>query len=29
MRRENFAAQVNSEILAAVRMLAQSEGRQL
>ncbi len=29
MSREKFATQVNSEILAAVRMLAQSEGRQL
>lgn len=27
--REKFATQVNSEILAAVRNLAQSEGRQL
>lgn len=27
--REKFATQVNSEILAAVRSLAQSEGRQL
>ena len=27
--REKFATQVNSEILAAVRTLAQSEGRQL
>lgn len=29
MPREKFATQVNSEILAAIRMLAQSEGRQL
>jgi hypothetical protein len=29
MSREKFATQVNSEILAAVRMLAQNEGRQL
>jgi len=29
MRREKFATQVNSETLAAVRELAQSEGRQL
>jgi len=27
--REKFAAQVNSEILSAVRAIAQSEGRQL
>ena len=27
--REKFATQVNSEILAAVRMLAEAEGRQL
>jgi len=27
--REKFATQVNSEILAAVRILAQTEGRQL
>ena len=29
MSREKFATQVNSEILTAVRRLAQSEGRQL
>jgi hypothetical protein len=29
MLREKFATQVNSEILAAVRMIAQGEGRQL
>jgi len=29
MQREKFATQVNSETLAAVRQLAQSEGRQL
>ena len=29
MSREKFATQVNSEILTAVRSLAQSEGRQL
>lgn len=29
MSREKFATQVDSEILAAVRTLAQSEGRQL
>jgi hypothetical protein len=29
MHREKFATQVNSETLAAVRQLAQSEGRQL
>jgi hypothetical protein len=29
MHREKFATQVNSEILAAVRMIAQGEGRQL
>ncbi len=29
MPREQFATQVNSEILASVRTLAQSEGRQL
>ena len=29
LQREKFATQVNSEILAAVRSLAQSEGRQL
>ena len=29
MLREKFATQVNSEILASVRTLAQSEGRQL
>jgi hypothetical protein len=29
MLREKFATQVNSEILASVRVLAQSEGRQI
>ena len=29
LKREKFATQVNSEVLAAVRSLARSEGRQL
>ena len=29
MRREKFATQVNTELLSAVRALAQAEGRQL